>query len=76
MVSDGEVMPFSIFDSMPSEMSVATGEIGDGDAELLAERPHLAADRDFQHLLPGVANGMRVLRQRRADGMDLGDRLP
>ncbi len=24
VVSDGEVMPFSIFDSMPSEMSVAT----------------------------------------------------
>ena len=30
----------------------------------------------FQHLLLGVAHRMRVLRQRRAYGVDLGDRLP
>ena len=71
-------MPFSIFDSMPSEMSVAS-EIGDGDAELLAERPHLAADRHLEHFFAGVANRMRVLRQRRPDGLavrrDLWQRL-
>ena len=63
VVSDAEVTPFSIFDSMPSERPVGGGEIGDGDAELVAERAHLAADRDLENLLRPVPHGMRVLTQ-------------
>ncbi len=48
VASDGEIEPFSIFDSMPAEMPAAAPELGDRQVERLAQAAHLGADPVLQ----------------------------
>ncbi len=61
VVSEGEVMPFSILDSMPSERLVVAARSAIVMPSFFAERPHLMPDRHLEDPSPGVACRVRVL---------------
>ena len=72
VVSEGEVMPFSILDSIPMDSPVTPAKIGHRHALGAAERADRAADRHFQIALGQFAHPVRVLVERRFGARQVG----
>ena len=61
VVSDGEVLPFSILDSIPTERPVVVADLADRQPECFAQDSDFMADRLLEIVLARFTHGMGVL---------------